>query len=247
VADDPRRHHYGPGPQQYADLRLPVQAPSATVVLIHGGYWQAGYGAGLMTPLARRFRDLGCATWNVEYRRVGSGGGYPRTLEDVAHAVDSLPGDLQREVVVVGHSAGGHLAAWAAGRSALTPGGRPRVPLTKVVSLSGLLDLSAAALAPESGGPVQQLMGGTPDEEPARYALADPALLLPASCPVVACQAEDEHVIPTDQARRYLAATRSAGGTASYVALPGDHFGLIDPTSSAFPILRRLVAGAASG
>ena len=94
---------------------------------------------------------------------------------------------------------------------------------------------------------MQELMGGTPEQEPARYALADPALLVPASCPVVACQAEDERVIPTDQASRYLAAARSAGGSASYVALPGDHFDLIDPTSAAFPVLQHLVARGAGG
>jgi acetyl esterase/lipase len=241
----PRRHHYARDPQQYADLRLPSRTPLATIVLIHGGYWQAGYGAELMTPLARKLRDLGYATWNVEYRRAGTGGGYPHTFEDVAQAVDSLPDQLAGHVVVVGHSAGGHLAAWAAERTGRTPGGEARVPLAGVVSLSGLLDLSAAASAPESASPVRQLMGGTPDQHPDRYALADPALLVPASCHVIACQAEDEQVIPTDQASRYLAAARSAGGEASYVALPGNHFDLIDPTSSAFPILRRLVAGAA--
>ena len=181
----------------------------------------------------------------MEYRRVGSGGGYPRTFEDVANAVDALPTDLAHHVVVVGHSAGGHLAAWAAERTASTPGGASRVPLAGVVSLSGLLDLTAAAQSPESGSPVQQLMGGSPAQEPDRYARADPALLVPAPCPVVACQAEDEHVIPTDQASRYLAASRAAGGQASYVALPGDHLALIDPGAPSFPILRRLVGQAA--
>jgi acetyl esterase/lipase len=242
----PRRHHYGRDPQQYADLRLPSRTPSATIVLIHGGYWQAGYGADLMTPLARRLQDLGYATWNIEYRRIGTGGGYPHTFEDVALAVDAVPADLARQVVLVGHSAGGHLAAWAAERSARTPGGKPRVPLTGVVSLSGLLDLTAAASAPESASPVQQLMGGTPEQQPDRYALADPALLVPASCRVVACQAEDEQVIPTDQASRYLAAARSAGGDASYVALPGNHFSLIDPAAASFSVIRGLLERFAS-
>jgi acetyl esterase/lipase len=240
----PGRHHYGGNDQQYADLLRPHRTPLATVVLVHGGYWEAAFGAELMSPLARSFRDLGYATWNVEYRRVGSGGGYPHTFEDVARAIDALPADLARHVVVVGHSAGGHLAAWAAERTARTPGGAPRHPLAGVISLSGLLDLTAAARSPESGSPVQELMGGSPAQEGARYALADPALLVPATCPVLACQAEDERVIPTDQATRYLAASRSAGGQASYVDLPGNHFDLIDPMSSAFPILRRLVAEA---
>ena len=214
-------------------------------MLIHGGYWQAGYGAYADDTAGALLPRPGLRAWNVEYRRVGTGGGFPQTFEDVAHAIDALPADLARHVVVVGHSAGGHLAGWAAGRTARTPGGRARVPLAGVISLSGLLDLTAAALAPESGSPVQQLMGGSPEQQRGRYALADPALLVPATCPVTAAQAEDEHVIPTDQASRYVTAARAAGGQASYVALPGDHLALIDPQAPAFPILRRLVAEAA--
>ncbi len=235
------RRRYGHDPQQHADLRLPSGTPLATVVLIHGGYWQAEYGSDQMDPLARKLVELGYATWNVEYRRVGTGGGYPNTLEDVARAVDAVPEHLAHKVVVLGHSAGGHLAGWAAGRTDRTPGGPARVPLTSVISLSGLLDLSDAALEPVSQYPVRHFMGGAPTQVPDRYAVADPALLVPASCPVVACQAEDERVIPTDQASRYLAASRAAGGEASYVALPGNHFDLINPDAAAFPVVRRLV------
>jgi acetyl esterase/lipase len=241
------RVRYGKDDQQYADLRKPSGTSKGTVVLIHGGYWQAGYGADLMAPLAKAFTGLGYATWNVEYRRVGSGGGFPETLEDVAAAVDRLAQEHLGPAMVVGHSAGGHLAAWAASRTARTPGGVSAVPLRSAVSLSGLLDLSAAARAAESGAPTVSLMGGTPAEVPAAYAQADPALLVPASCPVVACQAVDDQVIPLDQARRYVAAATAAGGTARVQALPGDHFALIDPDADAFATIRRLVAQALPG
>ena len=239
-----RRVRYGHEDQQHADLRRPRGASRGTVVLIHGGYWQAGYGADLMSPLARAFTALGYATWNVEYRRVGSGGGFPETLEDVAAAVDRLASEHLGPAMVVGHSAGGHLAAWAASRTARTPGGAPVTPLSSAVSLSGLLDLSAAALAPESAAPTVAFMGGTPTRAPHRYALADPALLVPAACPVLACQAVDDQVVPPDQARRYVAAATAAHGQARVVPLPGDHFAIIDPETKAFPIIRGLVAHA---
>jgi acetyl esterase/lipase len=238
---------YGKDDQQHVELRRPKGTSKGTVVLIHGGYWQAGYGADLMVPMATAFTALGYATWNVEYRRVGSGGGFPTTLEDVAAAIDRLAAEHLGPAMVVGHSAGGHLAAWAASRTARTPGGAPVTPLTSAVSLSGLLDLSAAAQAPESASPTIALMGGTPARVPSSYAVADPTLLVPAPCPVVACQADDDQVVPSDQARRYVTAATAAGGRATFQSLPGDHFAIIDPEAAAFATTRRLVAQALPG
>ena len=87
-------------------------------------------------------------------------------------------------------------------------------------------------------------MGGTPAEVPGRYAQADPALLVPATCPVVACQAVDDQVVPPDQARRYVAAATAAGGKARFQSLPGDHFAIIDPDVAGVPDLRDLVGQA---
>jgi acetyl esterase/lipase len=238
------RVSYGDDDQQHVELRRPRGTSKGTVVLIHGGYWQAGYGADLMVAMAKAFTASGYATWNVEYRRVGSGGGFPATLEDVAAAIDRLAAERLGPAMVVGHSAGGQLAAWAASRTRHTPGGAPAAPLRSAVSLSGLLDLSAAARAPESASPTVAFMGGTPSQVPTHYAAADPALLVPASCPLVACQADADQVIPTDQARRYVSAAIAAGGRATFQSLPGDHFALIDPEAKAFATTRRLVAQA---
>ncbi|MCW2865996.1 MAG: alpha/beta hydrolase [Marmoricola sp.] len=247
-----QRLFYGPDhDQQLLDVRRPTGAPgpsapsARTVVLVHGGYWQSSYGLDLMVPLAERLTSRGHVTVNVEYRRVGSGGGWPATFTDVAAALDlvSRRDDLPREVVVVGHSAGGHLAAWAASRTGRTPGGAPAGRLLRALSLSGLLDLTAAAAAPESGGATRSLMGGGPEEHPERYRLGDPALLTPATCPVVAVQAADERVIPTDQAADYVRVATRAAGRASAVTVPGDHFTLIDPDSAAWRRIQGLVEG----
>ncbi len=236
------RIRYGADPQQYADLRRPAGEARGTVVLIHGGYWQAGYGADLMAPMARALTKEGYATCNVEYRRVGSGGGFPTTLEDVAAAIDRLARERLPATMVIGHSAGGHLAGWAASRTARTPGGAPAARLRGVVSLSGLLDLRAAALDPLSSAQTLAFVGGAPDRVPGRYAVADPTLLVPSLCPVTACQAAADEVIPLDQGHRYVAADTAAGGEADYVSVPGDHFALIDPAQPAFTTIRGLVA-----
>ena len=231
---------------QFVDVRRPSGRALGTVALIHGGYWQAGYGLDLMNALANRFTALGHVTWNIEYRSVGAGGGWPTTFTDVAAALDRIPRetDVPGEVVLLGHSAGGHLAGWAASRSARTPGGAPALTPRSAISLSGLLDLSAAAEAPQSAGPTRSLMGGTPAQQPDRYALGDPTLLVPAACPVVAVQATQETVIPTDQSASYAAKAEAAGGRVTQVALEGDHFTLIDPTHPSFARLQQLVTRA---
>jgi acetyl esterase/lipase len=246
-----KRFRYGDvHASQFADLRLPKGTAKATVVLLHGGYWLPGYGLDLMQPLAERFTELGYATWNVEYRLTGAGGGVPATLSDVATAVDrlagaGLPAGIDEKVLLLGHSAGGQLAAWAASRTARTPGGKARVPLRGAISLSGVLNLELAATRPASTSQVTAFVGGSPTEVPEKYAVADPTLLVPASCPVWAVQAEDDQVVPGEQSSTYVtrakAARKPGGATVERVLVPGDHFTLIDPGSAAFPTIRKLV------
>lgn len=116
--------YYGPDPAQFGELWLPGTAPGETVVLVHGGFWRARYDLSLGRPLAADLVRRGYAVWNLEYRRAGAGGGWPATFEDIAAGIDhlaDLPVGTSR-VVAIGHSAGGHLAAWAAGRAGLPPG-----------------------------------------------------------------------------------------------------------------------------
>jgi len=119
--------------------------------VIHGGFWRARYGRKLMRPVCRDLAGRGWAAWNIEYRRLGrlSGGGWPCTFEDVASAIDHLadlpprPLDLAR-VVSIGHSAGGHLATWAAAWPGRALDAEPRVRLTAAVSQAGVVDLRHA-------------------------------------------------------------------------------------------------------
>ena len=121
----------------YGDDRSPVRRahPARPVTLawcrrgIHGGFWKAEYDAGLGRPLAAELARRGWTTLNIEYRRVGNGGGVPETLDDVAAAIDTLrtvEGLDLSTVVTLGHSAGGHLATWAAARRRSSAG--PRGP-----------------------------------------------------------------------------------------------------------------------
>jgi len=160
-----RRSAYGPDPSQYGELYLPGRIPLATVVVLHGGYWADGFGAEAMRPMCQALQADGYAVWNLEYRRIGGGGGWPATFSDAAAGIDHLNtfDTVDAAVVrVVGHSAGGQLAVWAASRRDTTPGGPSAVTVTRCVSLAGVLDLTTASSQGLGGGNVDRLMGGTP-------------------------------------------------------------------------------------
>ena len=247
-----RRFHYGEDRgSQFAELRMPAGEARATVVLLHGGYWYPEYGLELMHSMAAELTGLGFATWNVEYRRTGAGGGFPNTFSDVATAVDRLSGDdlpegVADNVVLVGHSAGGHLAVWAASRNDRTPGGEPAVRPRGAISLAGVLDLVRAGSLQGSSVPVSAFMGGSPTEIPEDYALADPARLVPADCPVWAVHAKRDETVPAAQSTSYVALAEAAGATVERVVVPGDHVAVIDPEAPCFPTIRDLVIEASS-
>ena len=229
---------YGEAPEQFGDLWLPPHAGgrSPVVVLIHGGFWRATWGLDLMDPLAADLVQRGFAVWNIEYRRVGqNGGGYPGTVEDVAAAVDLLaampPGPLDLDdVAFIGHSAGGHLAFWAAGRDTLAPGqpgSEPALVPRLVIGQGPVGDLAEAARAGAGDGAVVALMGGSPDELPDAYAVANPRI--GAEVDVVVVRGEDDDTVFPPYT------VPDADGRVRVVDVPGDdHFDLIDPASDSW-------------
>nr|WP_221203080.1 alpha/beta hydrolase [Modestobacter versicolor] len=217
--------------------------PAPVVVVLHGGFWRARYGIELARPLAADLAARGWAAVAVEYRRVGAGGGWPTTLEDVAAALDALPDvpgaarmDLA-DVTVVGHSAGGHLAAWAAARHRLpagAPGAAPRVSVTAAVLQAGVLDLAAAVAADLGAGATVEFLGGTPEQLPERYAAADPVRLLPTGAAVLCVHGADDTTVPLVQSERYAAAAGAAGDRVEVSVVPGDHMVVLDLTHEAW-------------
>jgi acetyl esterase/lipase len=238
------RHFYGSDPSQFADLHLPP-APRrrGTVVLLHGGWWGPLYGADNLDGAAADLAERGWVAWNVEYRRLTLGGGYPSTLEDVATAIDSLAtlGDIAiDQVIAIGHSAGGHLATWAAGRGKLpagAPGAGPTVEIARVISLAGVLDLAAAAREKIGDGAAIDFMGGGPDERPDQYAVADPLsqVAIPAAVRCIHAQADDR--VPYAESVTYVAAAQAAGQDARLLEVDGSHFTIAEPSSPTWPVV----------
>lgn len=193
-----QRLFYGSDSLQFGDLRLPDgPGPHPVAMIIHGGCWLSSVSLEYTSPLADALRNEGIATWNVEYNRVGDpNGGWPGTFTDLAVATDFLREisegnhlDLDN-VIVVGHSAGAHLALWVASRHKVTPESEiyrsdPQ-PIRGVVALASPVDME------RSVGPVYEycrdsvitkLIGGLPDEVPENYDNTSPIKLLPIGVP----------------------------------------------------------------
>lgn len=233
---------YGSGKSQFGELRLPSGAgPHPVAIVIHGGFWGAGYGLDLMDALSAAISLAGIATWNVEYRRVGeAGGGWPGTFRDVAAAADHVrvlarahPLDLAR-VASIGHSAGGHLALWLAGRRRIWKTDplfdAASLPLAAAVSLAGVPDLARAARERVGGRAVPALLGGSPGEVPERYAAGSPAELLPLGTAQVLLHGDRDDIVPFDLSHDYAGRAKAAGDDARLVRLAAaGHFEVIDP------------------
>lgn len=246
------RINYGPDSSQYGELRVPVgPGPHPLAILIYGGCFKAAYATTRdLAPMGDALKASGIATWNIEYRRLGQpGGGWPETYLDVGRAVDYIRTigsqhqlDLNR-VILVGHSAGGHLAIWAAGRA--------RVPTTSaiytanplkirgVIDLAGPIDLTANIQQYEGlcrDTVITTLLGGTPERVPERYSQASASKLVPLGVPQVVIIGDREDFLPRPIADAYVRAASRAGDQVRLIVIPqAGHFEIASPRASAWP------------
>jgi acetyl esterase/lipase len=183
-----------------------------------------------MNTLARAITQEGFAVWNIEYRRVGRGGGWPNTLRDVASAIDflaTLEGVDPDRIITCGHSAGGHLALWAAGRDRTSPlragnvAAEHRVVLRAAIALAGVSDLKMGAELNLGNGAVAELLGGSIEDFPERYREASPLELLPLGLPQILLHGLADEVVPARMSESYVEQAVRSGDLATYVPLAG--------------------------
>ena len=212
-------HRYGDHPSQVCELH--GAAADRVAVLIHGGFWRSRYGRELEGGIARDLVARGWAAWNIEYRRLGDGGGWPTTFSDVRTAIEALPVAAER-VVAIGHSAGGQLAVWAASEGLVG----------EAVSQAGALDLDELSRLGTSNAVVNALLGGTPDEVPHRYAEASPRRRLPVGAPLLLVHGERDDDVPVHVSREFADAAREAGDDCELVVIGDEgHYEHLEPGS----------------
>jgi acetyl esterase/lipase len=262
--DPDRRLAYGPDSSQYGELRLPAgPGPHPVVVLVHGGCWRADFAtAASIAAMADALQEDGIASWSIEYRRLHEpGGGWPGTYEDVGRAVDELRAlagpyhlDLSR-VVVVGHSAGGHLAMWVAARSRLPEGSTlyraDPLPIRGVVDLDGTPDMADGYREMDrvcGEDVVEAMAGGTPVSVPEHFAQVSAIEMLPLGVPQVLVWGRRDDQVPLALAERYLKAARRAGDPVRLVVDPeAGHFEAASPKSALWPSVHRAIRSLLDG
>ena len=249
--------HYGPAPAQVAELFLPeTRGPHPVIVLMHGGCFLKQFeGLAQTSAIAADLAGRGYAVWNIDYRKLGEpGAGYPGTFLDVAAAVDQLRAEAPRydldlkRVIAVGHSAGGHLALWAASRARIPAGGplaavQP-LPIGAVVSLAGIGDLKGQGKVfalPCGDDTLERLLDTAHRSQP--YADTSPAELLPGAARVVMVHGVFDPVMPPYTGLAYAEIVRKAGGKAEVVTIPeAAHFDVVIPATAAWERVAAVIA-----
>lgn len=227
----PTTSSYGEHPSQVLDVRHPVSGGDRLAVLVHGGFWRDPWHRDTIDGLAIDLTRDGWVTANVEYRRLGSGGGWPATADDVVSALDHVVEEHDPGyVTVIGHSAGGQLALWAAATMPDT--------IDLAVSLAGVTDLRRGYELELGEGAVAEFLGGSPEDHPARYTQASPMSLGYRGRQLVVHGTADDRV-PASMSRTYVDAMAAAGADVVGMELDGvDHFEIIDPTHQAWAAVK---------
>lgn len=251
---------YGSAPSQFAELFIPGgPGPFPVAVLVHGGCWTKEFGGiTQLRNLAGALAERGIASWNIEYRRVDEpGGGYPGTYQDMNAALEMLarqagryPLDLKR-LVAVGHSAGGQLVQWMAGRSRI-PATSPLylpdpLPVRNVVSLGGLADLrrEQGLIKSSCDREIGQLTGAPSENRPDVFADTNAGDLLPNGSRTILVTGELDKVSPPRVAYDYAKRARAAGDAAEVVILPGaSHYDEVAASSHAWPQVLQAIESA---
>ena len=260
VLQTDHRIPYGSDPSQFGDLWLPESGSHRRlplVVFFHGGWWKSEYDLGYGGYLCAALKHEGIAIWSVEYRRVGQPcGGWPGTFQDAASGFDfgsilanKYPLDLTR-LVTMGHSAGGHLAFWIAGRQHVPHDSEifvpePGISLRGAIALGGAvdlrltIDLSRDPVFSHDRDEVCRFMGGSPEDLPNRYKAGNPGDLLPFQPAQVLIQGTADDQIPPDLPLRWADKSRGVGSDATVKMVNGaDHFDVVDPASHAWETVR---------
>ncbi len=221
---------------QFADLYMPdAESPYQNeegipcVMLIHGGFWREKFSLDLMAPIAEDFADRGIAAWNIEFKRWKDGdeGVWMDTLSDVMRAwgqLALLPGiDIVRSMIM-GHSAGGHLALVMSAVADRKP--------WLAIAQSPIADLVAAdhAKLSDGGDAVRRWMGCTPEGNEELWRRVNPVDNPPVSS-VLVIHGKSDVDVPWTQSESYVRAMKARGVEVQSVWLPGDHYSIIDVAS----------------
>lgn len=247
------RLSYGKHPEQFGEFYFPKHPPKSgdlypTIILLHGGCWRAQFGLSQLGQLCTALTSLGFVVWNLEFRRLGNGGGWPTTFTDVSQGVDFLTTiadkyklDLNK-VTAMGHSAGGHLALWLAGRHHLPSNSQlstnSPISLNRVISLAGIPDLAEGVKQNICRGACQELVGGLPEKVPERYQLVSPNNLLPLNIPQWHLVGELDPIVPVNYIKSYIEKAQYQDKVHFEIIPQIGHFEMVMPDTASWDFIK---------
>lgn len=215
---------YGEDADQVADVRYGKQSPERhpLVIIIHGGFWKPIYDRAHTGPMAVALADEGWTVAAIEYRRIP--GNPDATLQDVGRAVERLPTLVKQhngKVLLMGHSAGGHLVLWV-GATSKSP------DLQGILALAPAADLRLTEQLDLGDGAVRKFLGVAAESRPD----VDPQLLRDPTAAVTIVHGEIDDTVTLDVSHSYVARHRRT----RLVPLKDiAHFAVIDPLSGIWP------------
>jgi acetyl esterase/lipase len=229
---------YAADPLQYALLwradKLKNKQQNPLVILIHGGCWLSTYDIQHTYALSTGLAQAGFNVWSLEYRRTGdTGGGWPGTYDDIKAGIlasasyNSGEFDISQSLLV-GHSAGGHLALLAGGEIKHLQG---------VIGLAAITDIEEYAAGSNSCQQVtKDFMQGMPKDKPAQYHMANPSKQT-LHVNTVFLQGDKDNIVPAFGLEKLDRKVMMLDGVG--------HFDWIHPGSEAFSTLTQHLNGLA--
>ena len=215
---------------QYGLLWLPESSTPdekpPLIVLIHGGCWLNAFDIQHSYPLSSALAQAGYAVWSLEYRRTGdAGGAWPGSFDDIRQGLaftsklSAHPVDLDR-MVIMGHSAGGHLALLAASENQ---------NIDAVIGLAAITDIVEYSRGKNSCQTATiDFMGGVYEANPAAYEAANPAGK-PLNDRTLLLQGDMDVIVPREQSQ--------LPGATTVVSEAAGHFDWLHPGTRAYQLL----------
>ncbi|TMP00189.1 alpha/beta hydrolase [Pseudoalteromonas sp. S3260] len=233
-------YHYGADSQQFGQLFRPQNdAFLSVVIVVHGGYWKDNHSLDSYPTkqIVAYLANKNVAVWNLEYRRMNSVGAnvsapWPSIFNDVAQGIDFLTTlatehklDL-RNVMIIGHSAGGHLATWAASRGMIDKNSAlykaEYLAIKTVIAIAGVLDLRRRN---DLGQPQQivKLLAGEFADGHSRIKNCNPAQLIDNSVKYIIMHGDKDKEVNIKQAISFVSSSNEAN-IVFHVLAGIDHF-----------------------
>ncbi|MBN2625924.1 MAG: alpha/beta hydrolase [Spirochaetales bacterium] len=234
---------YGPDPSQRGILYLPHGGSRGTVCLFHGGFWKMPYDLHQFDRVCEALMLRGYMVWNIEYRRTGvPGREWTDTFEDAVMSVNHLK-ELKKQfsgidlknLTVMGHSAGGHLALWLGNHPETMIETKLEIRPARIIGLSPITDLMGCYEREAGGNAVEELLQCTPQEDRIKYESASPLELLPLNIPTLIFHGDRDEYVPVEMSEGYAGRSKEFEGDCTLITINGGiHMDFIDPGTISF-------------